>query len=310
VSDNEASDNEASDNEASDNEVSGKEPFRSGFVAVVGRPNVGKSTLVNAIVGTKVTITSPRPGTTRRAVRGILHRPDLQAVFVDTPGLHKPRTVLGERLNEHVGSALEDVDVVVAVIDASAKIGPGDRRVLASSLAGRDPASVLVVVNKTDVGSRHQVMERLIEANVVAAESEIFPLSAATGKGVDQLVDAVTSRLPEGPPYFPEGTQREMEESFWVAELVREALLTKAEDELPYSIACRVTEWDFPYIKVEILVERDSQKGIVIGVGGANLKEVGTLVRKSLPEGAYLELLVSVEKRWQQRRETIERLGY
>jgi GTP-binding protein Era len=284
--------------------------FRSGFVAVVGRPNVGKSTLVNSIVGTKVTIVSPRPSTTRRAVRAVLHRPGIQAVFVDTPGLHKPRSALGERLNEHVGSALADVDIAIVVLDATARVGPGDRRVLASALEARDPSQVLVVVNKIDVASRASVVERLVQASEAAGASEIYPVSAATGKGVDSLVSAVTAMLPEGPEYFPEGTLSDVAESVWVAEMVREALLAHVDDELPHSIACRVTDWDWPHIRVEILVERDSQKGIVIGAGGSLLKEVGTTVRKALPEGAFLELRVSVEPRWQFRRDAIERLGY
>lgn len=284
--------------------------FKSGFVAVVGRPNVGKSTLVNTIVGSKVTITSPRPNTTRRTVRGILQRPGCQAVFVDTPGLHKPRTALGERLNEHVGSALADVDLVLPVVDATGRIGPGDRRVIQSSFENRDPDTVLVVVNKIDSASRAETVAQLLEASDLCGDSEIFPVCALTGEGVGALVSAVIDRLPEGPAYFPEGTQSDMAESFWVAEMVREALLERVEDELPHSIACRVTEWEFPYIKVEILVERESQKGIVIGAGGSLLKEVGIAVRKQLPEGAYLELRVRVESRWQQRPDTIERLGY
>jgi GTP-binding protein Era len=287
-----------------------EEGFRSGFAAVVGRPNVGKSTLVNKIIGTKVTITSPRPNTTRRSVRGVLQLPGVQAIFVDTPGLHKPRTRLGERLNEHVGAALDDVDVVICVVDAGARIGPGDRRVLESSLRGRDPASVLVVVNKVDVASRKNVVERLLEANGAAKDAEIFPVSASTGEGVQPLVDAVIARLPQGPPYFPEGTTSDIAEQFWVAEMVREALLVRVEDELPHAIACRVVEWEWPYIKVEILVERESQKGMVIGKGGLLLKEVGIAVREQLGEGAFLELRVSVDRGWQQRPDAIERLGY
>lgn len=286
------------------------EELRSGFVAVVGRPNVGKSTLVNNMVGSKVTITSPRPGTTRRAVRGVLHAPGIQAIFVDTPGLHKPRSVLGERLNEHVGSALTDVDAVLVVLDATASVGPGDRRVLETSLDSREAKEVLAVVNKIDLAPRRSVVERLVQASKVAPESEIFPVSAVTGEGMGALLEAVTALLPEGPAYFPEGTASDVAESFWVAELVREALLAHVEDELPHSIACRVTEWEGPYIRVEILVERESQKGIVIGAGGVLLKQVGTAVRKELPEGTYLELRARVEPRWQQRRDTIERLGY
>ncbi len=313
-------------------------PLRSGFVTVVGRPNVGKSTLVNQILGTKVTITSPRPNTTRRSVRGVLHRPGIQAVFVDTPGLHRPRTALGKRLNEHVAEALGDVDVIIPMIDATARIGPGDRLVLSRAAATARVAGVssddgatagalrrlLVVVNKVDAASSAQVLAQLAGAHDVI-ESEVgalagstvddlgveyFPVSASTGKGVDALVDAVIGLLPEGPPYFPPDMVSDVAEAFWVAELVREQLLAHVREELPHSIACRVVEWEWPKVRVEIIVERESQKGMVIGKGGAMLKEVGTAVRAQMPEGAYIELHVTVEKRWQQRREAIERLGY
>lgn len=302
--------------------------YRSGFVTVVGRPNVGKSTLVNQILGTKVTITSPRPNTTRRTVRGVLHRPGLQAVFVDTPGLHRPRSALGKRLNEHVGEALADVDVVVPVLDATASLGPGDRLVLeraaAASRAQRPPdgggpelADLLVTVNKVDRASQAQVLEQLAEARAVVEGTagadlgaEYFPVSATEGTGVDALVAAVLARLPEGPPYFPDDMVTDVPEAFWVAELVREQLLARVREELPHSIACRVTEWEWPRIRVEIVVERDSQKAIVIGQGGSVLKEVGTAVRRQLPPGAFIELHVRVEKRWQQRPDLVERLGY
>lgn len=307
---------------------------RSGFVAVVGRPNVGKSTLVNRVLGQKVTITSPRPNTTRRSVRGVLHRPGVQAVFVDTPGLHRPRTALGRRLNEHVGDALDDVDVVVAVVDATAPIGPGDRLVLGRSAdACRRPAAagtpgelgrLLVVVNKVDRATHEQVLAALAAASAVVEGAtatvpggeardlgaEYFPVSAATGAGVGALVEAVLARLPVGPPYFPEDMVSDVDEVFWVAELVREQLLARVREELPHSIACRVSEWEWPRVRVDILVERDSQKGIVIGQGGGVLKEVGTAVRAQLPEGAYLELRVRVEPHWQQRQDAIERFGY
>jgi GTPase len=317
--------------------------YRSGFVAVVGRPNVGKSTLVNRILGQKVTITSPRPNTTRRPVRGVLHRPRIQAVFVDTPGLHRPRTQLGRRLNEHVGDALEDVDVVVALIDATQPVGPGDRLVLGRAATacrarrrqrgepGPELSGVIVAVNKTDRASPAQVLERLAEASAVLEGGmeenahmaagpgrvdsvdlgvEYFPVSAATGEGVDALVDTVLARLPVGPPYFPEDMVSDQPEMFWVAELVREQLLARVRDELPHAIAARVTEWEWPRIRVEIVVERPSQKGIVIGQGGTVLKEVGIAVREQLPPGAYLELHVTVEQHWQDRRDAIERLGY
>ncbi len=288
--------------------------FRSGLVSVVGRPNVGKSTLVNTMVGTKVTITSPRPNTTRRPVRGVAHRPGAQVVFVDTPGLHRPRSALGQRLNEHVADALEDLDVVVAVVDATAPIGPGDRLVLGRAAAASP--EVLVVVNKIDRARPEQVLEHLAGAHAVVSEAgagdrvELFPVSAATGRGVDALMAAVVARLPAGPPYFPEDMTSDVPETFWVAELVREQLLRLTSDELPHAIACRVVEWEWPRVRVEIVVERPSQKAIVIGSGGAVLREVGTAVRHQLPPGAYVELHVVVDRRWQQRPDAIERLGY
>jgi GTP-binding protein Era len=300
--------------------------LRSGFVTVVGRPNVGKSTLVNRILGTKVTITSPRPNTTRRAVRGVLHRPGLQAVFVDTPGLHRPRTALGTRLNEQVAEALDDIDVVVPVLDATGPIGPGDRFVLeraaatckgqAASGSTGSLSRVLVVVNKVDRATKAQILERLngahrvLEGEGADAGVEYFPVSALSGKGIETLVDAVLARLPAGPPYFPEGMVTDVPEAFWVAELVREQLLAHVREELPHSIACRVTEWEWPRVRIEIIVERESQKGMVIGKGGAMLKDVGTAVRAQLPPGAFVELRVRVEKHWQQRPDMIERLGY
>ena len=316
--------------------------FRSGFVAVVGRPNVGKSTLVNAMVGTKVSIVSPRPNTTRSQVRGVLNRPDCQVVFVDTPGLHKPKTALGERMNESATSSLDDVDAVVALVEATGAVGPGDRMVLGHSvqrvramarsaalsveLGGGDPdtvgrPSLVVVVNKIDKVGGDGVLGHLTGVSEVVAELdaesggdpvpvEYFPVSAATGEGVPALIDAVVARMPEGPRYYPEGMVTDVAEAFWVADLVREELLHRVEDELPHSIACRVTEWEWPRVRCEILVERDSQKGIVIGKGGSTLKEVGTAVRKQMPPGAFLELFVRVEKRWQHREDALDRLGF
>jgi GTPase len=279
---------------------------RSGFAAVVGRPNVGKSTIVNAMVGTKVSITSSRPSTTRHQVRGILHRTDAQVVFVDTPGLHRPRTALGQRLNDAAGTALSDVDVVVVVVDATAAVGPGDRLVLERAAGAGD---LLVVVHKIDRANRADVLSRLTEV-AEAADGEYFPVSARTGEGVGALVDAVVGRMPDGPAFYPEDVVTDTPEAERVAELVREQLLARVRDELPHAIACRVTEWEWPRIRCEILVERDSQKAIVIGRGGEVLKAVGTAVRKELEPGAYLELFVRVEKRWQQRDDALDRLGY
>jgi len=278
---------------------------RSGFASLVGRPNVGKSSLLNRILGTKVAITSDKPQTTRSQIRGILNRPDAQVVFVDTPGIHRPRTLLGERLNDLAGEVTSGVDVVCLVVDATAAIGPGDRFV-----AQRVPADALVVVNKVDAASPDQVLEQLARAADQLDRSAYFPVSARTGEGVDALVSEIVTRLPEGPAWYPEDTVTDVPEAFWVAELVREQLLAVTHDELPHSIATRVVEWEWPRIRVEILVERDSQKGIVIGRKGSVLKQVGTAVREQLPEGAYLELFVKVDKDWQRRAQALDRLGF
>ena len=278
--------------------------MRSGFVTIVGRPNVGKSTLLNAILGTKVTIVSDKPQTTRSQIRGVLNRPDVQVVFIDTPGIHKPRTLLGQRLNDTASSSIPDVDVAVLVIDATARLGPGDRFV-----AARVPSDAVVVVNKVDAASEAEVLAQLARASNLDL-SEYFPVSARTGAGVSALVEHLIGRLPEGPRYFDEDIVTDVPEAFWVAELVREQLLAVTHDEVPHSVACRVTEWEWPHIRCEILVERDSQKGIVIGKGGLILKQVGIAVREQLPEGAFLELFVKVDKDWQRRPKALDRLGY
>jgi GTP-binding protein Era len=277
---------------------------RSGFVTLVGRPNVGKSTLLNRILGTKVSIVSDRPQTTRTAVRGVLNRPGAQVVFVDTPGIHKPRTLLGSRLNDVAISAIGDVDLAVFVVDATAPLGKGDRWV-----ASRVPPDGLCVVNKIDAASRASTAAQLAAAGELNF-AEYFPVSAVTGEGVDELVAAIVTRMPEGPQLYPDDMVTDVPEAFWVAELVREQLLAVAREELPHSIACRVTEWEWPRIRVEILVERESQKGIVIGRGGGVLKEAGARVRAQLPAGAFLELFVKVDKDWQRRPRALQRLGY
>jgi GTP-binding protein Era len=237
-------------------------------------------------------------------VRGVLHRVGAQVVFVDTPGLHKPVSALGEQLNRTASDAFDGVDVVCLVLDATQPFGRGDRFV-----AARCPGDMVVVVNKLDRASRSEVLGQLAAASELGAEA-YFPVSARTGEGVGALVDHLVSRMPEGPPLYPEGVVADMPEAQWVAELVREQLLRATRDELPYSIATTVTEWEWPRIRVEIVVERESQKGMVIGKRGAVLKEVGTTVRRELPEGAHLELFVKVDKDWQRRPDRIERLGY
>jgi len=278
--------------------------MRSGFVTLVGRPNVGKSTLVNRMVGTKVAITSDKPQTTRTRIMGVLTRPDAQVVFVDTPGIHKPRTALGTRLNATAQGTIGDVDVVCFVLDATQPLGRGDQWV-----AALVPSDAVCIVNKVDRASKPQVLDQLRAASELGL-SEYYPVSARTGDGLDELVEHLVGRLPEGPSYFPDDMVTDVPEAFWVAELVREQLLRRTHDELPHSIAARVTEWDWPFIRCEILVERESQKGIVIGKKGQVLKEVGTAVREQLPEGTYLELQVKVDKDWQRHPKAMERFGY
>jgi len=278
---------------------------KSGFATLVGRPNVGKSTLLNTILGQKVSITSPVVQTTRNQVRGVLTRPGVQVVFVDTPGVHKPRSVLGQRLNDAAADALTGVELTLLVLDATAPLGRGDRFV-ASMISGDS----ICVVNKIDAAPRAKVLEQLSSAADAFDAAEYFPVSARTGAGVPELVEAIVERMPEGPQMYPDDMVTDVPEAFWVAELVREQLLAVTREEVPHSIACRVTEWEWPRIRCEILVERESQKGIVIGRGGSVLKEVGTRVREQLPGGAYLELFVKVDPNWQSRPKALERLGY
>ena len=285
--------------------VSRLELVRSGFVTFVGRPNVGKSTLVNAICGSKVSIVSNKPQTTRTRIRGVHHGGDVQIVFVDTPGIHKPVTALGERVNATALDSVNDVDVVCLLIDATKPFGRGDQWV-ASHI---DIASAIVVVNKIDRATPEALLQQLTAVSALGARA-YFPVSARTGEGIPALLAELSSTMPEGPAYYPEEMVSDTDEHTWVAELVREQLLAVLRDELPYSVATRITDWEWPKIRREILVERDSQKGMVIGKGGELLKRVGQEVRKQLPKGAYLELHVSVEKDWQQRPDRLERLGY
>lgn len=279
--------------------------MRTGFVSFVGRPNVGKSTLLNAICGRKISIVSDKPQTTRRQVRGVVTRDDAQIIFVDTPGLHKAVTALGRRVNSTALEMTRDVDVVCMVVDATQPVGKGDKWV-SEQLA---MPSVVVVLNKIDRASPQQIMKQLQALSAMGA-AEYFPISAKTNSGVDELVNYLAGRMPEGEMLYPPTTTSETPEELWVAELVREQLLAMFDDELPYSIATRVTEWEWPRVRCEIVVERESQKGMVIGKNGSILKEVGTKVRGQMPEGAFLELFVVVDKDWQQRPDRVERLGY
>lgn len=280
-------------------------PHLSGFVSLVGRPNVGKSSLVNAICGRKISIVSDKPQTTRHRIMGVLTRPRAQLVFVDTPGLHKPVSALGERVNATALESADDVDVQCLVLDATQPFGKGDRWV-ADKLSIEN---AIVIVNKIDIASKDQVLAMLVAASELQA-SAYFPVSARTGEGVGDLVAHLCEQLPEGPKYFPDDEFTDMPEEQFVAELVREQLLAVTRDELPYSIATKVAEWEWPRIRVDIIVERDSQKGMVIGKKGAVLKEVGTRARAEMPDGVFLELRVKVDKDWQRRPDRVERLGY
>jgi len=283
----------------------GEAGFRSGFVTFVGRPNVGKSSLVNAICGRKISIVSDKPQTTRHRIMGVLTRPASQLVFVDTPGLHKPVTALGERVNATALGSVVDVDVTCLVLDATASFGKGDRWVAERI----DIEHSAVIVNKTDRASQKQVLAMLGAASDLGA-SAYFPVSAMSGDGLGVLVSELTALVPVGPKYFPDDEVSDLPEERWVAELVREQLLAVTRDELPYSIATQVVEWEWPRIRVDIIVERDSQKGMVIGKGGLILKQAGERARAQLPEGVYLELRVKVDKDWQRRPERVQRLGY
>jgi GTP-binding protein Era len=293
--------------------------FRSGFVSLVGRPNVGKSTLVNRLVGAKVAIVSDRPQTTRTQIRGVRTTPTSQLVLLDTPGIHKPRTLLGERTNDRARSTLAEVDVVCLLIEATGPIGPGDRFV--ADLVQQVDTPKVLVVSKIDLVTHAAVGEQLAAASTALGAFDAYvPLSGQTGDGVDALVGELEARLPEGPEYYPGGVVTDQPETFLVAELVREKLLRVARDELPHSITVVAEELeperddDVLRFEVRVLVERDSQKGMVIGKGGAVIKEAGQQARQELEAllGAhvFLDTKVKVERDWQRRAHSLDRLGY
>lgn len=293
--------------------------FRSGFVSLVGRPNVGKSTLVNCLVGAKVAIVSDRPQTTRTQIRGVRTTPTSQLVLLDTPGIHKPKTLLGERTNDRARSTLAEVDVVCLLIEASSSIGPGDRFV--AELVQQVDTPKVLVVSKIDLVPHAAVGEQLVAAVSQLGEFDAYvPLSSRTGDGVDALVGELEGRLPEGPEYYPGGVVTDQPETFLVAELVREKLLRVAREELPHSITVVAEELeperddDVLRYEVKVLVERESQKGMVIGKGGGVIREAGTLAREELEAllGAHvhLETKVKVERDWQRRAHALDRLGY
>ncbi|WP_420623929.1 GTPase Era [Candidatus Poriferisodalis sp.] len=282
--------------------------MRSGFVTLVGRPNAGKSTLLNCLVGAKVSITSAKPQTTRLRVMGVRHLPDAQIVFVDTPGIGKPVTPLGEKLNETARTALADLeppDVICMVLDATAPLGRGDRLIWDSLPTG---TSTVIAVTKCDRASRAQVAAQLAAAAELDAGA-YFPVSGRTGEGTDALLEHFASGLGEGPAYFPPESITDLPDAWRISEAVREQLLARLADELPYSIAVRVTQWEPDRIRCDIAVERPSQKGIVIGRGGQMLREVGTAARRELGlDGVYLELRVRVEPDWQRTPDAVARM--
>lgn len=297
---------------------------RSGFACLVGRPNAGKSTLTNALVGQKVAITSGRPQTTRHTVRGIVHRPDAQLVLVDTPGLHRPRTLLGERLNDLVRDTLTEVDVVGFCLPSDQKVGPGDRFIAdqLAQLGRRTP--VVAIATKADLVGKQRLAEHLLAVSELGEWADIVPVSAESGYQVDVVEHVLVSHLPEGPALYPEGELTDEPEAVMVAELVREAALEGVRDELPHSLAVVVDEivpretgaGETPMldVRVHLFVERDSQKAIVIGRGGSRLREVGTTARRGiealLGSRVYLDLHVKVAKDWQRDPKQLGRLGF
>jgi GTP-binding protein Era len=292
---------------------------KSGLVALAGRPNVGKSTLLNALLGQKLAIVSDKPQTTRSVVRGVLHRPEGLAVLVDTPGLHKPRTLLGQRLNDLVRGTLSEVDLILMLVDAAAGVGPGDR-FLAGELA-KVATPKFCVVNKMDAAPRAKMAAALQAAGTLADFAEIVPVSARTGDQLGLLVELVMSHLPEGRPLYPEGHTSDEPEQHLVAELIREKALARVRDELPHSVAVLVEEMgpdpereDLLVIRAVLFVERASQKPIVLGRGGSVLRDIGTEARAELEAlfgtKVYLDLRVKVAKDWQRDPRQLSRLGF
>lgn len=301
---------------------------RSGFVSFVGRPNAGKSTLTNALVGQKVVITSDKPQTTRTVVRGIVHREDAQLILVDTPGLHRPRTLLGERLNDLATTTLAEVDVVAVCFPANEKIGPGDR-FIATEMAKIKRTTKVAIATKTDLAAPDRIGEHLLDIAALGTEigvdwAEIVPVSAQAGDQIELLQDLLVGLLPEGPQLYPDGDLTDAPEEILVAELVREAALDGLRDELPHSVAVVVEEMnlregrpdDKPLLDIHanVYVERDSQKGIIIGPKGSRLRTIGTTARKQiealLGTPVYLDLHVKVAKDWQRDPRQLRKLGF
>jgi GTPase len=300
--------------------------FHSGFVCLVGRPNTGKSTLTNTLVGSKVAITSSRPQTTRHTIRGIVHREDFQIVLVDTPGLHRPRTLLGKRLNDLVRDTYAEVDAIGLCIPADEAIGPGDRWIVEQIDSVAPTTTLVVVVTKIDRVAKDKLAAQLAAVGELVGitdgrQAEIVPVSAVTGEQIDVLIDVLAAALPTGPAYYPDGELTDEPEEILMAEFIREAALEGVREELPHSLAVVIDEVnpregrdDLIDVHAVLYVERDSQKGIVIGKGGARLREVGTAARgqieKLLGTKVYLDLRVKVAKNWQRDPKQLGRLGF
>ncbi|MET7420565.1 GTPase Era [Dactylosporangium sp. NPDC005555] len=291
--------------------------YHAGFACFVGRPNAGKSTLTNAIVGQKIAITSAKPQTTRHTVRGVVHRPESQLVLVDTPGLHRPRTLLGERLNDLVRATWSEVDVIGLCLPADEEIGRGDRFITGEIAALK--ATLVAVVTKTDLVDRGKLAERLLAVQELGDFADIVPVSAVSGAQVQTLVDVMIKHLPQSPQLYPDGMLTDEPEHVLMAELIREAALEGVRDELPHSIAVLVEEVfveesGLTRIFADIYVERSSQKAIVIGHQASRLKDVGTRARRSIEElvggRVYLDLHVRVAKDWQRDPKQLRRLGF
>lgn len=299
--------------------------FRSGFVTFVGRPNVGKSTLTNALVGTKVAITSDKPQTTRRAIRGMVNRPNGQLVIVDTPGIHRPRTLLGERLNDLVDATLRNVDVIGFCVPANEKVGPGDRRI-SESLDGFRRAKKIALVTKVDASKPEQVIERLMEVNELREDwAAVIPLSAVSGSAAEReqlevLVAELLALMPKGPALYDEDVVTDESMENRIAEIIREASLEGVRDELPHSLAVTIDDiaeredGSITDIYANVFVERDSQKAIVIGRGGSRLRDVGARAREQIEPlvgtKVFLSLRVKVAKDWQRDPKLLGRLGF
>ena len=291
-------------------------PFRSGFVAIVGRPNAGKSTLVNTLVGRKVAIVSPRPQTTRNRIQGILNRDDAQIVLIDTPGLHKPESVLSRQMMDEAAHALEGIDILSLIVDASAEFGAGDR--FAIEWVRRFKGPVFLLLNKVDLVNKPSLLPLIDRYRKLFDFAEIYPVSAMTGEGCFDLVNGWLARLPEAPPYFPQDQFTDQPERFLAAELIREKAIHATREEVPHAIAVLVDNFDdaenLIKIRATIYVERDGQKGILIGKGGEMIKKIGTLARKEIESilgtKVFLELFVKVQRNWRQNAALVRQLDW